>query len=234
MISSGKSKTKRLHTTYPVISFKVDNVVGVLNKIVKIIEERNINILDVLAWSSGSEARIMMKIDSNLTDEILKDLRSLKYVYKVTTLPISEYLLCSNTALRAGSLIKALNSLAEYLGEVLARIFIQRIAISHGKSIHDLYLKNVDVNFQEKFKIFLELLASNGWFNDYLIKKFSWSSIEVLIMDPLEIRYGFKQSYYLRGLLAGFLEALFNYTYSVEEERLDKYRMFKLVAKDEV
>lgn len=233
MLSSRKSKTRHLYTTYSIISFKVDNVAGILDKIVKIIREKNINVLDVLAWSSGREARIMIKIDSNLTDEILKDLKSLKHVHKITALPISEYSLRSNTALRAESLMRALNSLAEYLGEVLARTFIQKIAISQGKSIHDLYLKSVDVNFQEKFKIFLELLASNGWLNDYLIKKFSWSSIEVLIRDPLEVRYGFRQSYYLRGLLVGFLEALFNYTYSVEEEELGKYRVFRFVAKGE-
>lgn len=179
----------------------------------------------LFAYRLNSDMLLTLTV-SNVDTKVITMLKRLRGVHEVKAIPIPRTAIHDLIVFTAKCLVNGINELVQRYREDVVIPFIYHIAYSYGRAIHEDYFTTLNIDPDEKFKKLLEMLKFSGWFKDYLIKRFSITLIEVIIEEPVECRLGLEESHYLRGLLGGFLNALFRKIYTVREVHTDGKHVF--------
>ncbi len=197
----------------------------ILSDVLSEIESIGGTIGKLFAYKSNNDMLLTLTV-SNVDARVITILKRLRNVHDVKAIPIPRTAIHDLIVFTAKCLVGSVNELIQKYREGVIVPFIYHIAYSYGRMIYEDYFTALNIDPDEKFKRLLEMLKFSGWFKDYIIKRFSLTFIEVVIEEPVECKFGSEESHYLRGILGGFLNALFKKAYTVREVHTEGMHVF--------
>ncbi|MEM4576296.1 MAG: V4R domain-containing protein [Candidatus Nezhaarchaeales archaeon] len=236
----------------PVIIFSKNRVLGefwvkgfakpsVLSEVVKILNEHNVQIKNLIAYSIKGEEVAFIIVD--LTDikgdvnEVISKMKALPNVsevdffspkhygcvYEAFGFPITSSGFDENIIMRLRSFIDMLEGIKACFGSA-GEAFLWYLARDGGSSTAKWFNSNLEsLDVEDKIKIHLAALFSAGW-GKFELKRFDWVEkvIEIEAIDNLEVKHkkGIAKNprcTFIRGYLTGLLSVYLGKNVRVEE-----------------
>lgn len=215
-----------------VLIMKVINKIGALSSVTSLLAKHGVNITGVLAYVEEFEPEgFMIMLVDKVNDAIIKDLESNEHVTYINHLSIPLDTKFRPIVILLNSFNKTITELINQFSEHIVAPFLYRLGFAHGQTLYKQLFSNLQLSFELKFKKFLDILIALNLIKRYVLAKFSYTLIHLIIESTVDYCSKIlRKCYFTRGIIQGFLTEMFNCEIEVFHENI-KERIYEILLK---